>query len=177
MWLFGYGSLMWDGWETRYGCRRRVHAVAPEHRRVFNKKSLERWGTHAQPGLTLNLAPAREEAYRCRGIAFEFPDEHQAAVEAYLSDRETCGASDIAVHLPDGAISARTYIYDGPRLLEDGLTLKARAAMILLAEGIAGSSYDYIANVRDHLEQLGVIDPAVDELWHAVVAARNGERQ
>ena len=177
MWLFGYGSLMWDGWETAYGCRRRVHAVAPEHRRVFNKKSLERWGTHAQPGLTLNLAPAHEETQACRGIAFEFPDKHQAAVEAYLSDRETCEASDIAVHLPGDAITARTYIYDGPRLLEDGLTLEVRAAMILLAEGIAGSSYDYIANVRDHLDQLGVNDPAVDELWHAVVAARNGERQ
>jgi glutathione-specific gamma-glutamylcyclotransferase len=177
MWLFGYGSLMWDGWETAYGCRRRVHAVAPEHRRVFNKKSLERWGTHAQPGLTLNLAPAHEETQACRGIAFEFPDEHQAAVEAYLSDRETCEAADIAVHLPGDAITARTYIYDGPRLLEDGLRLEVRAAMILLAEGIAGSSYDYIANVRDHLEQLGVNDPAVDELWHAVVAARNGERQ
>jgi len=81
------------------------------------------------------------------------------------------------VHLPGDAITARTYIYDGPRLLEDGLTLEVRAAMILLAEGIAGSSYDYIANVRDHLDQLGVNDPAVDELWHAVVAARNGERQ
>jgi cation transport protein ChaC len=177
MWLFGYGSLMWDGWETAYGCRRRVHAVAPEHRRVFNKKSLERWGTHAQPGLTLNLAPAHEETQACRGIAFEFPDEHQAAVEAYLSNRETCEASDIAVHLPGGTISARTYIYDGPRLLEDGLTLEARATMILLAEGIAGSSYDYIANVRDHLDQFGVADPAVDELWRAVIAARNGERE
>jgi cation transport protein ChaC len=81
------------------------------------------------------------------------------------------------VHLPDGTISARTYIYDGPRLLEDGLTLEARATMILLAEGIAGSSYDYIANVRDHLDQFGVADPAVDELWRAVIAARNGERE
>ncbi|BAQ17046.1 cation transport protein chaC [Methyloceanibacter caenitepidi] len=176
MWLFGYGSLMWDGWETRYGCRQRVHAVAPEHRRVFNKKSLERWGTHAQPGLTLNLAPAHEEAHRCRGIAFEFPDEHQTEIEAYLSARETCHASEIAVRLPDEAVTARTYIYDGPRLIENGLTLQERAAMILVAEGIAGSSYDYIANVRAHLDRLGVNDPAVDELWHAVAAARNGDK-
>ncbi|MDJ0512550.1 MAG: gamma-glutamylcyclotransferase [Methyloceanibacter sp.] len=176
MWLFGYGSLMWDGWEAEYGCLQRVHATAPEHRRIFNKKSLERWGTHAQPGLTLNLAPAHDGAEPCRGIAFEFPDTHQSKVETYLSERETCEASDITVRLPDEAITARTYIYDGPRLVEDGLALNARAAMILIAEGIAGSSYDYIRNVREHLNQLGVIDPAVDEIWHAVVGARNGDR-
>lgn len=172
MWLFGYGSLMWDGWETRFGCRRRVHAIAPRHARIFNKKSLERWGTWDQPGLTLNLAPAREETYACRGIAFEFPDDHQADVEAYLSDRETCEASDIDVHLPGATIMARTYIYDGPRLIEDGLPLHACATMILLAEGVAGSSYEYIRNVRDHLDRLDVSDPAVDELWQAVVAVR-----
>lgn len=177
MWLFGYGSLMWDGWETRYGCRQRVHAVAPQHRRVFNKKSLERWGTHAQPGLTLNLAPTHEDAAPCRGIAFDFPDAHQADVEAYLSERETCTASDIAVHLSGETITARTYIYDGPRLIDEGLPLHTRATMILVAEGIAGSSYDYIANVREHLDQFGVSDPAVDELWRAVSAARNGERE
>ncbi|MEM7399505.1 MAG: gamma-glutamylcyclotransferase [Pseudomonadota bacterium] len=176
MLLFGYGSLMWDGWEAAYGCLQRVHATAPEHRRIFNKKSLERWGTHAQPGLTLNLAPAHHDADPCRGIAFEFPDGHQSKVEAYLSDRETCEASDIAVHLAGEAITARTYIYDGPRLIEDGLALDAQAAMILMAEGIAGSSYDYIRNVRAHLNQLGVRDPVVEELWHAVVDAQNGDR-
>lgn len=174
MWLFGYGSLMWDGWETRYGCVRREHAVAHEHRRVFNKKSLERWGTHTQPGLTLNLAHASEDGSPCRGIAFEFPDPHQAEIEAYLSERETCAATEIAVRLPGETITARTYIYEGPRLVEADLPLHARAAMVLLAEGVAGSSYDYVRNVRNHLEALGVTDPAVDELWRAVAALKDG---
>jgi len=152
-----------------------MHAVAPRHRRVFNKRSLERWGTHTQPGLTLNLTHVDDDNVPCRGIAFEFPDGHQDEVEAYLSERETCDATDIGIHLPDAAITARTYIYDGPRLLEDELSLHARATMILMAEGIAGSSYDYIRNVRDHLEELGVSDPAVDELWRAVVDVRNGD--
>ena len=174
MWLFGYGSLMWDGWERRYGYLRREHAVAPEHRRIFNKKSLERWGTRTQPGLTLNLAPANgEHAQPCRGIAFEFPDGHSSEIEDYLSERETCMATDIAVDLSAKTISARTYIYEGPRLVEDNLSLDSRATMILLPEGVAGSSYDYIRSVRDHHEGLGVDDPAVDELWHAVIAIKN----
>ena len=176
MWLFGYGSLMWDGWEQRYDCIQRVHAEAPGHRRIFNKKSLERWGTYAMPGLTLNLAShAYDDDDPCRGIAFEFPDTRQAIIEDYLSVRETCTACDIAVALPGGSVSARTYIYDGPRLIEHGLSLRERAKMILSAEGVAGSSYDYIRNVRAHLEDLGFVDREVDTLWHAVVALKNGD--
>ena len=37
--------------------------------------------------------------------------------------------------------------------------------MILAAEGVAGSSYDYIKGVRAHLAELGVTDPAVELLW------------
>ncbi len=167
MWLFGYGSLMWDGWETHFGCLRRQAAVAPSHSSIFNKKSVERWGTRARPGLTLNLTPSG----RCRGVAFEFADANQAHVEDYLCERETCTTTDIAVRLPDRKMLARTYIYDGPRLVENDLPIEARAAMVLEAEGIAGSSYDYIRSVRAHLIDLGVDDPAVEALWHAAVAA------
>ncbi len=171
MWLFGYGSLMWDGWETDFDCIRRAPALAPGHARIFNKKSLERWGTHARPGLTLNLTPSGT----CRGVAFQFDDARQRDVEDYLCVRETCTATDIEVHLPDETVPARTYIYDGPRLVEDGLPLDRRAAMVLSAEGSAGSSYAYIEGVRTHLLDLGVDDPAVTALWNAVVALKGAK--
>ena len=167
MWVFGYGSLMWDGWEATYGCARRMPANLPEHSRVFNKKSLERWGTFNRPGLTLNLT----RAGACRGIAFAFNDATRGDIEAYLNHRESCEATEVAVQLPDGKeVLASTYIYEGPRLIDEDLSLHERAAMIIEAEGIAGSSYDYIRGVRAHLAELGVADVAVDELWHAVHA-------
>ena len=170
MWLFGYGSLMWDGWETAFGCLKHVPADLPGHARIFNKKSLERWGTHERPGLTLNLA----RAGACHGMAFAFDDGARGDIEAYLSHRETCAATEVAVTLPDGSeVAALTYVYDGPRLIDEGLTLEERAAMVVEAQGIAGSSYDYIKGVRTHLAALGVVDAAVDELWHAVVTLSN----
>jgi cation transport regulator ChaC len=37
MWVFGYGSLMWDHWETQFGCLRSLVADLPGYQRVFNK--------------------------------------------------------------------------------------------------------------------------------------------
>ena len=171
MWLFGYGSLMWDGWETRFGCLRRRPALAKTHARIFNKKSLERWGTLSRPGLTLNLTPSGT----CRGVAFEFDDAEE--VEAYLGERETCTATDIDIELPEKTVTARTYMYDGPRLVAGGLSLQEAAGMVLAAQGKVGSGYDYVKGVRRHLLDLGVDDAAVETLWEAVTRlkeARNG---
>lgn len=172
MWLFGYGSLMWDGWETAYGCLRRAPADLSGHSRIFNKKSLERWGTRARPGLTLNLTCSGH----CRGVAFAFDDGARADIEDYLRARETCAATEVRLGLPgDEDVTALTYIYDGPRLIEDGLTLQQRAAMILAAEGVAGSSYEYLKGVRAHLAELKVADPEVEVLWAAVEALQSAE--
>jgi len=169
MWLFGYGSLMWDGWETAYGCAQRMNAYLPGHTRIFNKRSLERWGTHERPGLTLNLA----RTGICRGVVFQFDKAARQDIEDYLSARETCAATAVTVQLPDATeVGALTYIYDGPRLIEDGLSLQDRAAMILEAQGVAGSSYEYIRSVRTHLAALGVRDPEVEALWEAVESLR-----
>ena len=37
MWIFGYGSLMWDGWESEFVCQERAMATLSGYRRAFNK--------------------------------------------------------------------------------------------------------------------------------------------
>jgi glutathione-specific gamma-glutamylcyclotransferase len=109
MWVFGYGSLMCDGWEERerpvVGLRVDSAALAG-YRRSFNKKSVENWGIREAPAPTLGLEP--DQNANCIGTAFEFPDAQRTAIENRLRDREgkSFALVERAVRLPDGERSA-----------------------------------------------------------------------
>ncbi len=49
MWVFGYGSLMWDQWEQQFGGIRVDRAALVNYRRSFNKASTGNWGTQDLP--------------------------------------------------------------------------------------------------------------------------------
>lgn len=61
MWVFGYGSLIWGGWENSFDCRQRVSAELPGFRRAFNKPSVRNWGGK---GVSMSDAQSRGGA-RC----------------------------------------------------------------------------------------------------------------
>jgi glutathione-specific gamma-glutamylcyclotransferase len=107
MWIFGYGSLMFDRWEAACGCIDRKWADLPGYRRSFNKKSIESRGTREVPGLTLNLV--RAAGHVCRGIAFAFEDNDRVPeILLDLQKREACKPRPLAVQLEDGrAVTAQ----------------------------------------------------------------------
>jgi cation transport protein ChaC len=96
MWIFGYGSLMWDGWEQTFGGMRVDGAALLNYHRAFNKKSVGNWGTPKAPAPTLGLEPSQD--INCIGTAFEFPDAQRTAIQIFLTDRE--GPSFAVVELP-----------------------------------------------------------------------------
>jgi glutathione-specific gamma-glutamylcyclotransferase len=164
MWVFGYGSLMWDGWETEFGGTRFDLATLRNFHRSFNKKSTLNWGTPASPGPTLGLEPRR--GAECIGTAFEFPDERRDAVVANLTQRE--GSSFklqmLAIELADGRQvqglvpvndrTRRTYLGACP--LDDLVTLA------VAAKGRDGTCVSYIENIGRKLQEIGIKDEHVE---------------
>ncbi len=172
MWVFGYGSLMWDGWQTSHGCICTVKASLPQYIRAFNKASVRNWGTPQHPGPTLNIISKPAES--CVGIAFEFPDNNQAGVMAALQAREgrSFALSVLEVILEDGVrVQAVTPHYTGPNLIGN-MPLAQRAAMARVAVGTDGSCANYVSNIAARLAALGIDDPVVREFAEAVQQCR-----
>jgi glutathione-specific gamma-glutamylcyclotransferase len=102
MWIFGYGSLMFDGWESDHGCVGRTWADLVGYRRVFNKKSVVNWGSKKRPGPTLNLKESATSV--CRGVAFAFADDDSKSQDMLkcLTKREACQPRSLAIRSQDG---------------------------------------------------------------------------
>ena len=168
VWIFGYGPLMWDGWENAYGCTRRVVADLPDHRRAFNKASIERWGTRTFPGPTLNLVAAPHAS--CRGMAFEFPAANGPSVRAYLNEREGQGfpLREHKVHIScTENVQALVPMYEGNNLVI--LTsVDEIAEMVCRATGSGGRCVDYAKGIAAKLAELEILDPVVTDLLAAI---------
>ena len=172
MWVFGYGSLMWDEWEKSQGCLRRLSAELAGYRRVFNKASVKYWGSNQNPGPTLNLE--RSESRSCRGLAFEFPYGQRAKLLKYLRDRELgFELRDLQVTVESvGDVEAMTPIYNGKHLLTS-VSLSETASAVLRARGTKGTCSSYVQNIAQELVKLDIDDPAVAELSRAVREAQD----
>ncbi len=172
MWVFGYGSLMWDGWEQALGGTRVDRAVLIAHRRSFNKKSVRNWGTPGAPAPTLGLEPA--PGGNCIGTAFEFPAAQRGAVETVLRSRE--GASfafvELAVRLPDGReVRALTPVNDRSKATYMGnVPIAERGRLAKIARGTSGSCVHYVRNIHEKLSSLGIVDADIEEFLQLIPA-------
>ncbi len=154
LWVFGYGSLMWQpGFphtETRiatlHGFHRRFCIVSSRYR-----------GTVERPGLVLGL----DRGGSCRGMAFRVPACETEPVLDYLHEREM----GTRVYHPQrrpvvteaGSVQALCFIVDRSHSQYLGnLTLEQTAQIIADAAGQRGPCSDYLANTVRQLETLGV---------------------
>lgn len=167
MWVFGYGSLMSDGWQKDFGCIEVVRADLPGYVRVFNKKSSENWGSRAAPGPTLNVVAFGGGV--CTGMAFRFEDAQAEEVEAALRVREgkNFDLVPLDIHYQGKTVQALVPLYRGKNLFatQDPAALAERA---LHAKGKSGRCRDYVDDIHQQLQLLGIDDPAVSAIWKSL---------
>ncbi len=166
IWVFAYGSLMWD---PGFAYLEAAPALLRGYHRAFCIYSHVYRGTEARPGLVLGL----DRGGACRGMAFRIAATEGTGVLDYLDAREK--VTDVymrrTVPITVGGlkVKAETYVADrGHRQYAGKQTLKDAAALIAQGTGVGGSNRDYLESTVNHLDELGITDGPLHRL-HALV--------
>ncbi|MCZ7597696.1 MAG: gamma-glutamylcyclotransferase [Gammaproteobacteria bacterium] len=157
LWVFGYGSLMWDPGFDHDG--RHAATVHGLHRRLC-VSSIRYRGTPERPGPVLGP----DYGGSCRGYVYRVRPGDKHDVAAYLEDREMVNG----VYRP---VFVRARLADGRRL--PALTFRVRrdhpqyappmcprtlAERIVVSSGLNGPNRDYVLNTLRELESMGCRD-------------------
>lgn len=171
MWVFGYGSLLWNpGFEVAES----VVATLPGYARSFCMRSIHHRGSVAQPGLVLALDEQPDHA--CSGLGLRVAQGHEAATLEYLRDRELISSAyierNLDIDLADGRrVVAVVYVIDETHEQYcGGLPLEEQAQIIATAVGGRGPNTEYLYNTASHLAQIDLHDPDLEWLHSRVKA-------
>ncbi|MFO7919980.1 MAG: gamma-glutamylcyclotransferase [Nioella sp.] len=165
LWVFGYGSLIWNpGFEV---AERRL-ARLPGWHRSFCMSSIHHRGTVEAPGLVLALDAA--EGAHCDGVGFRVAPGQEAATIDYLRARELVSSAYLEREVPitfhdGGGVTAVTYVIDPEHeQYVAGMRLEDQARIIAGATGGRGPNDEYLYNTAAHLAELGLGDDDLDWL-------------
>ncbi|MGB3555833.1 MAG: gamma-glutamylcyclotransferase [Jannaschia sp.] len=163
VWVFGYGSLLWNpGIEVAETRRATLHG----YRRRFCMWSIHHRGSDDDPGLVLALEAA--EGTSCEGLAIRAADPGPA-LEA-LRARELVSAAYLEAWVDltcaDGtALRSRAYVIDPEhRQYARNLSIDEQARVIARARGGRGPNHEYLTQTADALHGLDIGDADMDRL-------------
>jgi cation transport protein ChaC len=171
LWVFGYGSLIWNPGFPHLEVRRgRLHG----YHRGFCVYSHVYRGSPECPGLVLGL----DRGGSCEGLVFRVPEAEAAETLDYLYDREL--VTDVyiprwlTVKTEAGpTVRAAGFIVDRAHLQYAGrLGLEETVGLVLQGQGRGGSCADYLAATVHHLEALDLADRPLRLLLREVAARR-----
>lgn len=169
LWIYSYGSLMWD--PGFHFAEVRLADVDGYQRRFTLKINLGR-GSNDYPALMLSLEP-REGC--CRGLAFRIAADFVHAESAILWRREMLrggyAPAMMPIMTPQGPITALAFVSNPTHPSHVGeLPLAETAAMIASGKGVLGTNREYLAQLAMQLEALNIQDSYVAQL-HAQIDA------
>lgn len=162
VWLFAYGSLMWNPM-VRFRAKR-IAAVRGYHRRFCMWTRLYR-GSPAVPGLVLGLVPGGS----CRGVAYRIAASEAREELELVWRRELINGGYhptwLRIITNGGRGWAIGFVSDKRFIDYAGLLPEERVAAIVgKAKGFAGTGADYLFDTAAHLDELGIRDPALERI-------------
>ena len=171
VWLFAYGSLIWN--PALHYDERRLARVHGWHRSFCLLTRAGR-GTPDNPGLVLGL----DRGGACAGAAFRVPEALVPGELALLWRREMLSGSYqprwVRVRGPDGAPFGHAIaftIHRGGENYAGGLTEAEVVRRLATARGALGTAADYLFRTADGLRGLGIPDARIERLADQVRCA------
>jgi cation transport protein ChaC len=168
VWLFGYGSLMWN--PAMHFAEHRGGRVLGWHRKYCLWLEAGR-GSPENPGLMLGL----DRGGAAAGTLFRVPAD-QAREELMLPFRRelfthSYDARWVSVATPEGVIRAVTFVVnrEGVRYVPR-LDLEKVAHHVATASGALGSCMEYLHRTLEALEVLGLDDRMLRQVYRICVA-------
>ena len=172
LWIFAYGSLIWD---PGFPFEEARPALLRGYHRAFCLYSMRYRGTPERPGLVLGL----DRGGACRGIAYRVAAARVEQVWGYLWEREMPSRSYhcrlLSIVVAGRPVKARSFVVDRAHPSYAGKLDVARTAEIICdAHGQRGACLAYLENTVEHLDRLGIPDRRLHDLLHAVRLRRKG---
>ncbi|MGF1476981.1 MAG: gamma-glutamylcyclotransferase [Geminicoccaceae bacterium] len=170
VWVFGYGSLIWnpcfDYVDRRKG---KIHG----YHRAFSLWTPVGRGSPDNPGLVLGLVPGGS----CTGAVIGIEPAKAQSELRVLWRREMVGRAYhprwVTLKTAERSIRAIAFVMnrDHERFADDAPAEQIIHALAT-AEGPLGSSYAYLASTLEHLEEMGFRERALFEMKDKVDAYR-----
>ncbi|MGI3168914.1 gamma-glutamylcyclotransferase [Pseudooceanicola sp. C21-150M6] len=171
VWVFAYGSLMWDPAILFDEVRR---TRLPGYKRsmcLVDRRGAR--GTAEAPGLMAGLA----EGDACEGLAFRIPAEIADAETERLWRREMMSHAYVPVLAPaetrQGPVNVVAFVADpSSEMIETDLPHPLQVEYISQGEGMLGTSLEYLEGMLRQFHALKVEDPELEQLLCDVMARR-----
>lgn len=162
VWVFGYGSLLWNpAFEFAETTPCRVYGW----HRSFCKWGHAGRGTPEKPTLVLAL----DRGGSCHGAAFRIPADRVERELGVIWGREMIALTYrpiwVRAHAAGGVRRAITFVADHTASHYTGsLPLEQIARILAHAEGVLGTSTQYLESTVAHLSELGIVDRYLSRL-------------
>jgi cation transport protein ChaC len=169
IWVFAYGSLMWNPGFLFEEIRR---GRALGYQRAFCLYDIRgARGTRDRPGLMAAL----DEGDHCNGLAFRIAADIADRETEIIFRREMLAGSYIPAFVPvetdHGRVEALTFVANhASDFIRADITHEERVRFIATGTGRLGSSREYLENLAGHFEALNIDDPHVFGLLEEVRA-------